>query len=839
MTELRSAVGRAELVRLLARGGSNEAASVAALLGFSPPVLTFELPAIGELAGAHEAPATAVQSLPVQGEKLNFKPIPFLRVGRVEYNDNEGAQPAKAVPKLDLDPPRTSRELPVPPPLVAWPRLWRVLEDVFRSLREGERLDVPRLVGEIARGQVIRRLPRQWVAGTGRVRLVLDRSRHLVPFWSDQRLLELELRWRLGPHALEVRYLGHAGPMELLAERETERLQLVVSDLGFLGTAETRETWERLGDKWRGGGARLRALVPCPPERWDQDLAKLWNATEWENPKIDTRTETPLSAGELAKKLEALQKLVAPLVRVEPGLLRELRQLLGRAADAGTEADLWALFPNPSTIAATPPPAVAEWRQKLISEGLEPDLQRRVLEVIRHWHRQLPPLILAEEIGIHGPAGVEAEEQQRYLDYLRAACAEIEARGTEPARIAAWFERWNGRMTSMPADEELVTALIGAWRRLAKEGEAPDLPDWASPALLAALEQAGELRKFGIWQRGNEIVLGDRAEGSPIGEIRSSGATIQVVGAQPRPFLLETADSRLAFELEELPPKVRIVSNLEVVELWTETRPAWAAAAGRDHYGLWADLEVGGIVQRMRYIRPGRFLMGSPTTEIGRYKDEGPQHQVTLTEGFWLADTPCTQEFWQVVMGKNPSRFQGAKRPVEQVSWDDVQPFLAKLGKGMAGGDMVPQLPTEAQWEYACRAGTQTSTYAGEEEAVRPELAWYSVNSNSETHEVAQKWANAWGLFDTLGNVWEWCADFWSGNYDGAEGVDPEGPAVGSDRVYRGGSWDDRARLVRAACRLWYKPGLRDENLGFRFSLGRPRSGQGAERRSSGSGATS
>lgn len=829
MTELRSAVGRAELVRLLARGGANGAAPAAVLLGFSPPALTIELPAIGELAGVQGVPATAaVPPLPVQGEKLNFKPIPFLRVGRVEYNDNEGAQPAKAVPKLDLDPPRTSRELPVPP-LVAWPRLWRVLEDVFRSLREGERLDVPRLVGEIARGRVIRRLPRQWVAGTGRVRLVLDRSRHLVPFWSDQRLLEMELRWRLGPHSLEVRYLGHAGPMELLAERETEGLQLVVSDLGFFGSRESRETWKRLGEAWSGQGARLRALVPCPPERWDQDLAKLWNATEWENPKIETRTEEPLSVEARAKRLGALQKLVAPLVRVEPGLLRALRLLLGRSADAGTEADLWALFPNPSTVAATPPPAVAEWRQKLISEGLEPDLQRRVLEVIRHWHRQLPPLILAEEIGIHGPAGVEAEEQQRYLDYLRAACAEIEKRGSETARVAAWFERWTGRMTNMPADEELVTALIGAWRRLAADGEALRLPEWASSALLAALEPAGELRKFGIWQRGNEIILGDRAEGSPIGEIRSSGSTIQVVGAQPRPFLLETANRRLAFELEELPPKLRIVSNLEVVELWTETRPAWASAAGRDQYGLWADLEVGGVRQRMRYIRPGRFLRGSPETEKGRYEYECPQHQVTLTEGYWLADTPCTQELWQAVLGQNPSGFEGAKRPVEQVSWDDVQLFLEKVNERLAGYEMVARLPSEAQWEFACRAGTRTSTYAGEEESIRAEIAWYFTNSGRKTHEVARRLPNPWGLFDTLGNVWEWCADFGSKKYDDAPEIDPEGPAVGSDRVVRGGSWHSDVRRIRAACCYAYGPGFCYARLGFRFLLGRSRSRQGRE----------
>lgn len=288
--------------------------------------------------------------------------------------------------------------------------------------------------------------------------------------------------------------------------------------------------------------------------------------------------------------------------------------------------------------------------------------------------------------------------------------------------------------------------------------------------------------------------------------------------------------------------------------LVTGLAPEWATAWGEDGYGVFVALRVGKAEQKLRYIPRGSFWMGSPKTEQGRWENEGPQHLVTLTEGYWLADTPCTQEFWQEVMGNNPSRFQSPKRPVEQVSWDDVQGFLRRLEEKFPS--LAADLSTEAQWEHACRAGTTTSIYVGElkilgasNAPLLDEIAWYGGNSGvgfdlengySSTHwsekqyphnqagsrEVGQKRPNAWGLYDMLGNVWEWCADLW-GSYSAEAQIDPGGPEEGLGRVYRGGSWRYHARSVRAACRYWNGPGIRNDNLGFRFSLGRPRSGQG------------
>jgi formylglycine-generating enzyme required for sulfatase activity len=202
--------------------------------------------------------------------------------------------------------------------------------------------------------------------------------------------------------------------------------------------------------------------------------------------------------------------------------------------------------------------------------------------------------------------------------------------------------------------------------------------------------------------------------------------------------------------------------------------------------------------------------MGSPPGERGRYVDAGPQHQVQLTQGFWLFDTPCTQALWQAVMGTNPSRFTGEQRPVENVSWDDCQQFLVTFNQQFPELSLV--LPTEAQWEYACRAGTQTARYEGRLDSI----AWYSTNSNNETHVVEQRRPNAWGLYDMLGNMWEWCHDGLR-TYDRQEIVDPMGPLdAGAFRVIRGGSWGDPAPLVRAAYRFGYRPGFRYVNLGFR-----------------------
>ncbi len=208
----------------------------------------------------------------------------------------------------------------------------------------------------------------------------------------------------------------------------------------------------------------------------------------------------------------------------------------------------------------------------------------------------------------------------------------------------------------------------------------------------------------------------------------------------------------------------------------------------------------GGVTLDLVWIPAGIFTMGSPTSESGRDSDEGPQHQVTISSGFWMGKTEVTQAQWGRVMGSNPSNLKGAKNPVEQVTWNEAKEFCGRVGG---------RLPTEAEWEYACRAGT-TGPYAGD----LGQMGWYVDNSGSTMHPVGQKDRNAWGLYDMHGNVFEWCEDG-KREYSSTAQTDPEGPA-GSSRVLRGGSWLYRAGDCRSATRRDDGPGLRGDDSGFR-----------------------
>jgi len=253
-------------------------------------------------------------------------------------------------------------------------------------------------------------------------------------------------------------------------------------------------------------------------------------------------------------------------------------------------------------------------------------------------------------------------------------------------------------------------------------------------------------------------------------------------------------------------------------------RPNWAEALGRDGYGVYADFSVESVVQRMRWLPPGRFLMGSPEDEPERDDDER-QHEVLLTRGFWLADTACTQALWQAVMGGNPSAFRGEDRPVESVSWQDAKAFIDKLNGQRP--ELALRLPTEAEWEYACRAGTATPFSFGE--TITTDQVNYDGNFpyangkkgryREETIPVREPPANDWGLYQMHGNVWEWCGD-WYDAYPTAPVVDPTGPESGQARVLRGGSWFYYGRDVRSAVRSMSDPSYRDAFIGFRLARG-------------------
>ena len=190
-------------------------------------------------------------------------------------------------------------------------------------------------------------------------------------------------------------------------------------------------------------------------------------------------------------------------------------------------------------------------------------------------------------------------------------------------------------------------------------------------------------------------------------------------------------------------------------------------------------------------------------------------HEVRISKPFYLGKYEVTQKEWQAVMGSNPSRFTGdANLPVESVSWQDVQAFIQKLN-AKEGGTRY-RMPTEAEWEYAARAGTTTTYSFGNNEGQLGEHAWYAANAGSKMHPVGQKKPNAWGLHDMHGNVWEWVQD-WYGPYVAGTVTDPQGPSSGAGRVHRGGGWNAGAGFCRAAIRGGVAPGYRYDGRGFRL----------------------
>ena len=227
-------------------------------------------------------------------------------------------------------------------------------------------------------------------------------------------------------------------------------------------------------------------------------------------------------------------------------------------------------------------------------------------------------------------------------------------------------------------------------------------------------------------------------------------------------------------------------------------------------------LDLGnGVMMKLVLIRPGKFVMGSPDSEKGRESKEGPQHEVVIAKPFYMGVTEVTQAQYEAVMGTNPSKFKGPTNPVESVIWSDTVEFCRKLSEKTG---KTFRLPTEAEWEYACRAGTKTRFSFGDADSVLGDYAWCASNSGKNTHPVGQKKPNAWGLYDMNGNVWEWCADIY-GPYSSEASVDPQGASSGGDCMVRGGSWyngNGDIASFRCAYRSNRAPANRDYSIGFR-----------------------
>jgi formylglycine-generating enzyme required for sulfatase activity len=219
------------------------------------------------------------------------------------------------------------------------------------------------------------------------------------------------------------------------------------------------------------------------------------------------------------------------------------------------------------------------------------------------------------------------------------------------------------------------------------------------------------------------------------------------------------------------------------------------------------------VAMKLVLIPAGKFLMGSPGDEAGRDEDEGPQREVIISKPFYMSLYEVTQDQYEAVMGAKPSKFADAAKPVESVSWEDAIEFCKKLSRRTS---QAVALPTEAQWEYACRAGSKTRFSSGDDDRQLSTYARYGQSGDAGTTPVGSRKPNAWGLYDMHGNVWEWCADWYAGSYVNAPAQDPTGPILGQSRVLRGGSWVNTSDGCRCATRNRSAPDVRYNGIGFR-----------------------
>lgn len=844
------AVWRAELAHLLAHG-----------LGEAVGVLGYERKAAQptEQGGAttltRPAPPTPSVMPQDRGAPLSL----LLCTEAVAFTpDAPEAAPTEVLSEAEIT--SASREVgapPAAPTITSWPRLAPKLRRLVCADQAARSVDLRRLIKRLARAEIVGAVPRRrWRGWPRRLHLWVRKADHLVTHWADHTLVQGALRRQLGSTLVvteltdaEVRgqlvRTGLAGPVSDALVGGTVLL------LGHEGEREgERAGWVRTAQALRRVQARL-VVLGCRGGSFGGAPALAWSHGRALDP--DTRRARALR----------LLRLVSPAALVQPGLVRALRLLLPLGeADEATEVhalQLQQVEAVDESHLLLRPAARRELLQEFFTQE-QPELRQQVRDTIARWHERSPAavrhaetLLWAQYDPVVPPAG-DLASAQAFLSRLDGSL--VQGRSGQRAIALKLYGRQLLATVPTPAYHHptLGPTFTRLWA-LAHEGRANvAVPDGVSAAAIASAMGPAPVApiRWVVMQHGAALRFEPHpADGSvpvrpPLAWVRASRWVVVTVDGARRKLELRPG---LRVPLAGIGP-VEVETEVERVVLTPWERPGWAQAAGRDRYGVWAEVAFAGVVQRFRWVPPGRFLMGSPEGEVGRSGREGLQHIVTLTEGFWMGDTPVTQALWEAVTGRRPSRFEGERRPVEQVSWRECVAFTEELARLAPPGAPVPRLPTEAEWEYACRAGTAGATWRGEldlrgdnDAPLLDEIAWYGGNSGegypyadgvdssgwpekqyaherAGTREVATRAANPWGLHDLLGNVYEWCQDAWGlGAYEEGEVVNPLGE-VGTARVIRGGSWLSLARDVRAACRRGVRPDFRDGVLGLRLAAG-------------------
>jgi hypothetical protein len=810
----RSMIGRADLIRAVRSLGLSHLDAVADLLGYERVVPKMSAPPVVLMPTrvAETKPSAPSSTARGEGRVLSS---PVWRLETLEPRRME----RHAVDGEDLAPPSdpgfgpiTAAELGIRPrvspfakmpstrhsPLAPWSRLWPMLQQRLSTASTRDEIDVAALVSRWSRGGILRRLPRRrcrrWPHS---LTLLMDRSSRLAPFWADQDYVRSHLESACGKRGLEVFIGGSSAAGRHRRQRMLGRddALLALTDLGIYGSQKERRVWLAEAKRLERRGRQFSALAPVPAGRMARGLAP-WSPIPWERRSTAMGT---LGAGDLEARARRLLVLLSPAVRIEPALLRAVRLLLPSGeADVGTEADVWSHRSVSSVNAAAfalQASRAAEWRHDFTAERAH--LREKVVRLLRAFHSTVPAEIWHEEaIGLSAMQDDlrdetlegDLEAAREFLHRVRLTLDPEKAAPTWQA-VAAWFERFESRVPrDVWRDPVVGHDLLVSWGLVHTQSAFSKAPPGYDPALMP--EASWHPRDVAILQMASSLIFASKPvkdrwpEASPVGVMPAARPelTAEVADDESGPTSVRFDSSPSVFFPRR---QIALTTDLARARLEVFQKPDWAKQTGLDGFGLWLDVELQGIQWRLRWVPPGRLLMGSTESEEGRWEDEGPQHEVPVLEGYWLAALPCSQALWHAVMPRTRSEFRSQDAPITGISWDDCQEFLGRLNQRIPGLDAG--LPTEVQWEYACGAGSASTPVDG---------------SRLTRRSVVEP--NPWGLLQ-IGDIWEWCAD-WYRRYG-------PGERDGGGRVVRGVSH-------RPAARGRLHPAARNRTVGLRLAAG-------------------
>jgi formylglycine-generating enzyme required for sulfatase activity len=712
-------------------------------------------------------------------------------------------------------------------PLATWPQLRNRLQPMLSRTVVTRKIDAKKLVAMLCRCESIAKLPRvERKRSPEQVHVIADRSDRCIPFFSDQQLVAKQIgrelardqcRFSVGrlPHVLDKSNttlrtqfrLGWTESVEDLRNEEPDPQStvLILGDLAVLERHKPQEraSWVHCCRRWRQRGVKIYALVPYATDQLPREFAELVEPIAWQGNGVEYASDQRRE-----DLLRAIFVRSYPAMQLEPALLRELRTMVPDAMDASLESDIWQhdwLASNHVGGARNDRVDVKERLQDEF-ERLEDETRRWVLSIQRRFRQNAGYGSLWQLEFLNQTPRTRAllKEYKQDTEAMRRTLKEYEAYVLRDAipddkhDQIAWYSR---RASEAALDDESIGGSVRLLQRTFQ-----DCDSFHPATRIPEIRSDGIQRSVGLTGRFDKIEARVIRGGSEVASVGSDRVTLRSTSPV----------------IEIQVPELDAVARRER-DFWKSgVKPQWVSDYGTDPYGAWCEFQVprhdgkGMVTQRMRWIKPGEFMMGSPEGDEGRWDDESPAHLVKLTQGYWMADSQVTQELWMAIgRGENPSSFEGKSNPVESVSWEDCQAWFEKLCEHHES--LQIGLPTEAQWEYACRAGSTSAYSFGDDPKELPKYGWFDENAEGTTRSVKQLQPNGWGLYDMHGNVWECCSDYWFGNYAASAKSDPTGPAKGSTRVIRGGSWFNPARLLRSACRLRVDPGDRSGNLGFRL----------------------